>query len=440
MKREPNFDRGADLRERAHRLIPGGAHTYAKGDDQYPANAPPFIRRGRGCHVWDIDGREFIEYGMGLRAVGLGHAFPEVIEAVASELGHGTNFVRPSPLEVACAEAFLQTTGAGDMVKFTKDGSTANTAAVRLARAATGRDKVLICSDDPFLSYDDWFIGTTPMRGGIPDWTHGCVDKFEYNDIGSALRLFHRHRGEVACVVMELERMTPPKDGFLQQLRQLCSDHGALLVADENINGFRIDRGGAQRKHGVVPDLSTFGKAMGNGFALSCVAGKREIMELGGIRHDGERVFLLSTTHGAETTALAAGIATMRFYRENDVIGRMARQGERLRAGVGEAIAANQVQAHFEVVGLPQNLVFVTRDNDLRPSQPFRTLFMQELIRNGVIGPSFVVSYSHADEDVDRTVDAVDQALRVYRKALDVGTVEPYLEGPSVKPVFRARC
>ena len=147
-------------------MIPGGAHTYAKGDDQYPELAPGFIARGRGCHVWDVDGNEFIEYNMGLRAVTLGHAYPEVIEAAAEAMKHGTNFTRPSPLEVECAEELLGIIEGADMVKFTKDGSTATTAAITLARAITGRDKVALCIDHPFFSYNGWFIGMTPVDAG----------------------------------------------------------------------------------------------------------------------------------------------------------------------------------------------------------------------------------------------------------------------------------
>ena len=158
----------ARLRRRAHALIPGGCHTYAKGDDQYPVLAPGFIARGAGCRVWDTDGREYIEYGMGNRTVGLGHAYPPVVQAVRQELARGSNFTRPSPIEVACAEQFLALIDGAEMVKFCKDGSDATSGAVRLARAYTGRDLIACCADHPFFSVDDWFIGTTPVDAGIP--------------------------------------------------------------------------------------------------------------------------------------------------------------------------------------------------------------------------------------------------------------------------------
>jgi len=202
------------------------------------------------------------------------------------------------------------------------------------------------------------------------------------------------------------------------------------------ITGFRWHLGGAQKFHGVVPHLSTFGKAMGNGFAISALVGKREIMRLGGLDHDQARVFLLSTTHGAETHALAASLETLRIYREREVVEFLWKQGERLSALVNRSIAQNHLEGFFELVGRPCNLVFATCDQEGKRSQAFRTLFLQELIRRGVIAPSFVVSFSHTDADIDRTAQAVNEAHLVYRKALEEG-IEKYLEGRPVKPVNR---
>ncbi|MFO1313571.1 MAG: glutamate-1-semialdehyde 2,1-aminomutase [Burkholderiales bacterium] len=430
------FARGKALAARAHALIPGGAHTYAKGDDQYPEQAPAFIVRGQGSHVFDLDGNEFIEYGMGLRAVTLGHAFAPVVDAVRSYLNMGTNFTRPAPIEVACAERFLELVPTAQMVKFAKDGSDALDGAVRLARAYTHRDFVAICADHPFFSTSDWFIGSTPMAAGVPAFVREHTVKFRYNDLRSVEELFAAHPGQVACVVLEPARLDDPAPGFLGGLKALCDSHGALLVFDEMITGFRWHRSGAQFLYGVTPDLSTFGKALANGFSLSALAGRRDVMELGGYDHDHERVFLLSTTHGAEMLTMAAGIATMEYYRDHDVVGRLHAQGRRLREGVSAAAAAAGVADFVQCVGRDCGLLYTTRDLDGKPSQAFRTLFLQEMIHHGILAPSFVVSYSHSDDDIDRTVDAVAAALRVYRRALDDG-VERYLVGRPVKPVFR---
>jgi len=436
MSSEKSYTKSRALQNKAHALIPGGCHTYAKGDDQYPEQSPGFVARGHGCHVWDVDGNEFIEYGMGLRAVTLGHAYEPVIRAACDEMSRGSNFTRPSPIEVTCAESLLDILKGAEQVKFAKDGSTVVSAAVKLARAFTGRDMVAICADHPFFSYNDWFIGTTAIKGGIPAANVSLTLTFPYNNLTALKQLFQQYPNRIACVLLEAARLDDPAPGFLKGLQELCRTQGAVLIFDEMITGFRWDLGGAQRYYGVTPDLSTFGKAMANGFALSALVGRREIMELGGLQHEKERVFLLSTTHGAETHAMAAAIATMQVYRQEPVIEHLHRQGERLRNGVNQVIGTLGLAGHINVVGRACNLQFGTKDGNGAPSQAYRALFLQELIRNGVIAPSFVVSYSHTDADIDQTIDATYRALEIYRAALSDGA-EKYLIGPPVKPVYR---
>ncbi|BAY92363.1 MULTISPECIES: glutamate-1-semialdehyde 2,1-aminomutase [unclassified Tolypothrix] len=434
-----SFAQSKVLQKKSHALIPGGAHTYAKGDDQFPEDAPGFIVKGNGCHVWDVDGNEFIEYGMGLRAITLGHAYPAVVEAAYQQMLLGNNFTRPATIEVECAEQLLSWVPGAEMVKFAKDGSTVTTAAITLARAYTGRDMVAICGDHPFFSYNDWFIGSTPMSAGIPQVVQDLTVKFTFNDIESVKTLFANHPGKIACVILEPAKYEHPANGFLYELQKLCQENGAIFILDEMITGFRWAGGNAQNCYNIVPDLSTFGKSMGNGFAVSALAGKREIMELGGIYHDKERVFLLSTTHGAENHALAAAIATMNTFRTEGVIEYLYQQGERLSKGIKQAIAAYGVEDYFQIAGLPCNLVYGTRDQNQQPSQAFRTLFMQETIKRGLILPSLVVSFSHSNEDIDFTIDAIGEALKVYRQALEYG-IDEYLIGRPVKPVFRKYC
>ncbi len=431
-----DFSKSDALRTKSHMLIPGGAHTYAKGDDQYPYLSPGFIVKGKGCHVWDVDGNEYIEYGMGLRSVGLGHAYRPVIAAAVRQMMKGQNFTRPSALEIEAAEAMLDCIPTGEMIKFSKNGSDATTAAVKLARAVTGRDLVAICGDHPFYSIDDWFIGATPMPDGIPASQRALTIKFRYNNIASLQELFALYPNQIACVMMEGATQVEPQGNYLQQVIDISHEHGALFVLDENITGFRFDIGGAQAKFGITPDLSAFGKAMANGFALSALVGKREFMERGGIQHDKQRVFLLSTTHGAETSALAACLATIQTYKKENVIEHLYQQGEKLMSGIGKAVQAAGVEGHFGVLGYPCNLIYYTRDQEQQPSQAFRALFLQETIKRGLLMPSLVDSYAHKDEDVERTLDAIADVLHIYKKALDEG-VEKYLVGQPVKPVFR---
>jgi glutamate-1-semialdehyde 2,1-aminomutase len=431
-----DFVKGKALRDKAHELIPGASHTYAKGDDQYPELSPAFIDSGLGCRVRDLDGNEFIEYGMGLRSVTLGHAYPAVIAAVQRELQRGSNFTRPSPIEVHYAEALLNAIPTAQQVKFAKDGSAVTTAAIKLARAATGREFVALCADHPFFSYNDWFIGTTEVRAGIPDSAIEHSLNFNYNDPDSLRQLFEEYPGQIACVILEPEKDVPPQDNFLHKVRELCTKHGALLIFDEMITGFRWAIGGAQAVYNVTPDLSTFGKAIANGFAVSALLGKKEIMDLGGLRHDGERVFLLSSTHGGETHAIAAAMATLEVYQSQDVIAYLDQHGRHLQDSINSIAFELGLSNYFEVRGRPCCLAYVTRDEQEKPSQAFRALMLQELIRNGILAPSLVLSFSHDMAALDQTIDAFRKSLLTYQKALN-GKVSDFLVGGPVKPVYR---
>lgn len=433
-----NLTESTRLGERLRELVPGGGHTYAKGRDQFPVQSPAVLVRGSGCRVWDADGNEYIEYGMGLRSVGLGHAFAPVTDAVRRSLDLGTNFTRPSITELEMAERFLEVIPTAEMVKFTKDGSTATSGAVKLARKATGRTRIAICVDHPFFSYDDWFMSTTTSDGGILPHELDLVAGFSYNDLASLQRQFDAHPDAIAAVFLEPARTEPPAPGFLEGVRSLCDRYGAVLVFDEMITGFRYALHGLQGEYGVQPDLSTFGKAIANGFSVSALAGSRDLMRLGSRETDDDDVFLLSTTHGAETPALAAAIATIDTYCAEPVIEHFVRQGSKLAAGLAETSARHGLSEHVFPVGFPCNLLFATRGPDGGPSQEFRTLFLQEMARHGVLTPSLVVSYSHGDADVEATIEAFDAALAVYAAAMS-GGVECLLVGPPSRVVFDRR-
>jgi glutamate-1-semialdehyde 2,1-aminomutase len=431
-----DFTKSLSMNERFHSLVPGGSHTYAKGDDQYPEFMLPYIVRGEGCHIWDVDGNEFIEYGMGLRTVTLGHVYKPIVEAACRQIYMGNNFVRPAAIELECAEQFLCMIKGAEMVKFGKNGSEATSGAVKLSRAYTGRDMVAICGNHPFFSVDDWFISSTPMSAGIPRVTSDLTVKFNYNDLESAKKLFEQYPGKIACVILEPEKEQEPQNNFLHELQQLCHDNGTVFILDEMITGFRWHNGGAQRVHNIIPDLCSFGKALANGFAVTALAGKREIMELGGLKHKKERLFLMSGTHGAENHGLAAALETMKIYEREPVIETLWRQGERLASQLQKSIDENQLTEYIPILGRPCCLVYGSRDNEKKPSQPFRTLLIQETMKRGILAPSLIVSYSHSDKDIDRTAEAFHEAFVIYRKALDEG-IEKYLVGRPVQPVWR---
>jgi glutamate-1-semialdehyde 2,1-aminomutase len=426
-----------NYQDRLLRAIPGGAHTYSRGYDQYPANAPQILTRGKGTYIFDPDGNKYLDYGMALRAVNIGYAEDEIDAAAIEQIKNGNNLTRPSMIELEAAELLVELIDSVDMVKFTKNGSTAVSAAVKLARAFTGRELVARCAEHPFFSYDDWFIGSTPLTRGIPQETIEKTKMFRYNDIASLEALIAKHPGKFACVVLEPVATEEPKDGFLQRVQELCRAHGIVFILDEMITGFRWHMKGAQHIYGVTPDLCTFGKAMANGFAVACIAGRREIMELGSIEFEGrERVFLLSTTHGAEMCGLGAFVATMSFMQRNKVVEHLWEYGRKLIAMMQRQADAHGIGHSFKAGGFPCSPYYLTLDASGVNSLGLRTLFSQEMVRNGVLMPWIALSYRHGEEELAATERAIDQTFAVYRRALEEG-VDRFLQGPIIKPVFR---
>lgn len=440
--------------ERLHKVIPGGAHTYSRGDDQFPANAPAILERGKGCRVWSPDGRQFIDYGMGLRSVNLGYGNEEVAAAVMEEIMKGNNLTRASVTELQAAELLSSIIPSAEMVKFAKHGSTVTTAAVKLARAYTGRKYIAVPTEHPFFSFDDWFIGSTVMGKGIPEEIRALTLRFHYNDLASLEALFQSHPGEIAGVILEPATTLGPcpdqcadkfqcrscsnhAHQFLHQVKALCKANGSVFILDEMITGFRWHFQGAQTFYNIEPDLSTFGKAMANGMAVAALTGKKEIMNIGGIQQKGqERLFLVSTTHGAEMGALGAFIKTMEILQRENVVEHMWSFGRKLKDGVNGLSKELGIDSYFYMEGYPCSPNFVAKDKDQRVSLEMRTLFAQEMIANGVMMPYVAISMSHDDAALDQTLEAVRKALSIYAMALDKG-LNGYLQSPPINPVFR---
>jgi glutamate-1-semialdehyde 2,1-aminomutase len=443
--------------ERLHRVIPGGAHTYSRGDDQYPANAPEILVSGKGATVTAADGRTLLDYGMGLRAVTLGYADERINRAAIRGMELGVNLTRASVLELEAAEKIVSLIPGADMVKFAKNGSNVTTAAAKVARAYTGRRYICVPRQHPFFSFDDWFIGATTIKRGIPEVHHATTLVFDYGDMASLQKLFAEHPGQIAGVMLEPATTVGPCDGapgydrlhvptpaiaqwpgnFLKHVQALCKREGALFILDEMITGFRWDLHGAQHLFDVQPDLSTFGKGMANGFAVAALVGRREVMEVGAINKPGqERTFLVSTTHGGEMASLAAFLETVAVYEEKDVVKHLWDYGAKLSNGL-EALAREAgIGDFFQMQGSAVSLNYVTLDRAGQSSLPLRTLFSQEMIRNGVLMPWIAQSFAHGDAELQQTLEAARKALAVYAQALE-GGVERFLEGPAIKPVFR---
>jgi glutamate-1-semialdehyde aminotransferase len=441
-----NFTNSKAYVARVHDRIPGGAHTYSKGDDQFPERAPAAIDRGLGARVWDVDGNEYLDCSMGLTSVSLGHAYAPVLERVKAELDRGVNFQRPSVRELETADRFLSLVPQHDMIKFAKNGSTVTTAAVKLARAKTGRKLVALPGNHPFYSYDDWFIGTTACRAGVPDEISRLSLTYTGCDTTSLEALFQARPGEIACVITEPERTTcevgcgcggRPGE-FLRRAIDLAHAHGALFIVDEMITGFKSAWPGSFVKFGVTPDMATWGKGIANGFAFCALTGTKDVMELGGIRAKGqEKVFLISTTHGAETHAMAAAVATIDEFEKHGVVAHNQALGREIVDGCERTIRNRQLGGFVQVVPCVWMPTFVFRNAAGNIDAGMRTLAMQEMIARGVLFQGvFIPCFSHTREDVRQFVAAFDETLGIYARALDQGARQ-FLVGEPVKPVFR---
>jgi len=423
--------------EKLHNLIPGGAHTYSRGDDQFPSNAPSILERGEGAYVFSPDGKKYLDYGMGLRSVNIGYGNKEIADACYEEILKGNNLTRASTTELRAAELLTNLIPSVDMVKFAKHGSAVTSAAMKLARAYTNKKYVVVPSEQPFFSYDDWFIGSTVMQRGIPEESRSLTLKFNYNNIESLKQLFDKYPGEIAAVMLEAATTVEPSQGFLQEVKMLCKTNGAVFIIDEMITGFRWDLRGAQTYFDIEPDLCTFGKAMANGFAVAALAGKREIMQIGGILDEGaERLFLTSTTHGAEMSALGAFIKTIEILQREKVVEHFWNYGTKLMDGLNEISKDLGISENFYVEGFPCSPSYTTKDNSGNVSLAFRTLFAQEMLTRKIMMPYIAVSYSHQETELDMTLEAARHALGIYKQALETG-IEYHLKSPVIKPVFR---
>ncbi|MGH8616799.1 MAG: glutamate-1-semialdehyde 2,1-aminomutase [Burkholderiales bacterium] len=441
MKRITDFTRSREFSRAVHDVIPGGAHTYSKGDDQFPLNAPAAITHGKGARVWDLDGNEYIDCSMGLTSVSIGHGYEPVAKAVAEAASLGTNFQRPASLELEAARKFLDTVQSGDMVKFAKNGSTVTTAAVKLARAYTGRSRIAIAKEHPFFSYDDWFIAVTACDTGIPAQAKELTVGFSYDNLASVEDLFARKGHDIACLIMEPVKFAPPKEGFLEGVRDLCREHDVVFILDEMISGFKWALGGAQEYLGIKPDLATWGKGIANGFSACALTGRADIMELGGIRRAGaDKLFLISTTHGAETIGLAAMVATIDAFRQHGMIGSNWQRGAALKQRLEQIIEGHGLAAALELSGYPCLFALICRNTSGQPDDAFRTLMMQEMIARGVLFQGlFYPTWSHQQPELDHLVLAFDESCGVYRQAVNAGTCAGLLVGPAAKPVFRKK-
>jgi len=408
-----------------YRFDSAGTQTLAKGPGQYVNGvAPKYLSRGKGCRVWDVDGNEYIDLNMAIGPLSLGYGYPAVDDAIRAQLESGITFSQMHPLEVEVAELVREVVPGAEMVRYSKTGCDVTTAAVRLARAFTGKSRVACCG---YHGWHDWYIAVTDRAAGIPDTVRDLTFTFAYNDLDSAEQAVD---DDTACVILEPTVFEAPKPGFLEGLSRLCARKGALLVFDEMWTGFRLALGGAQQAFGVKADLACFSKAIANGMPLSVLTGRKDVMRL------LEKDVFFFTTFGGEALSLAAAKATIGELRAQDVPAHIARQGKRLREGYN-AIARELGLEYTNAVG-PDCRSLVTFDAKAGNPLEMKSLVQQEMIRRGVLWGGFHnMSFSHADRDVEHVLAAYREVLPLLAKAVEAKAVRASLRGEPLEPVFR---
>ncbi|MFT5162745.1 MAG: glutamate-1-semialdehyde 2,1-aminomutase [Alteromonadaceae bacterium] len=426
-----DYPKSKQYLKRAEKVIPLGSQTFSKSKLCYPQGASPhFITKGQGANVWDLDGNQYIDFVSGLLSVNLGYQDPDVNAAVIDQLNCGVNFSLSHPIEAEVAELMIDLIPCAQMVRFGKNGSDATSAAIRLSRAYTKREKVAVCG---YHGWHDWYIGSTTRDAGVPESVKALTLKFDYNDIDSLQQLFEQNPDNIAAIILEPMNLHYPKDDFLGKVRALATKHGAVLIFDEMITGFRYDLGGAQKLFNVTPDLATFGKSLANGFALSAVVGSKEIMQW------MEEIFF-SGTFGGEALSLAAAKATLLKLKSQDVLGHTHRVGQIILDTLPGLISKHQMDDYCYICGHPSWSLLIFKANDKYTPEQLKTYMQQEQLARGLmINGSHNLNFAHTEEDINYLLQCYDEILPRLKALIDKGELEGAVKGEFIQPVFKVR-
>jgi len=425
------YIRSTEYLAHAEEFIPLGSQTFSKSRRQYPVGfAPLFATRGYGAKLLDIDGNEYIDFVSNLASITLGYSDSKQTKAVVKQLQKGIGFTLPSTLEAIVAEKIVNLVPSVEMVRFAKNGTDATSAAVRLARAYTGRELVATCG---YHGWQDWYIGTTTMNKGVPAVVSNLTFKFSYNDIQSLKRLFNKYPGKFACVILEPMNTEWPIDGFLKDTIELCESEGSICIFDETITGFRFSKSGAQGLFNVSPHLSTFGKGIANGYPLSVLGGKREIMQ------EVENIFF-SGTFGGELASLAAADYVLDRHLGDEIAGKLSEIGSFLDNGLREIIISLKLEDHLRTSGHPSWKFLHWVDDEAFLGIEKKTYFLQEILKLGVITlGTHNVNLSHSRRIIRQTLRVYEKVLSGLKNVINSGTLRDKLETEPVLPIFRIR-
>ena len=428
MSKPLNVTKSLALYEEARKLIPGGSQTMSKRPMGYAHGAYPiYVERASGAHVWDVDGNEYIDYVMGLGPITLGYRYPAMDKAIVEQLEKGIIYGLISPLEIVAAKEVIDAVPCAEMVRFLKGGAEVTSAATRIARAFTKREKVFS------HGYHGWHDQWTAQRsdGGVPKCLSDTIFSFNYNDLPGLEKLFAQHLGEIAAVIMTPVMGDPPKEGYLQGVNDLARKNGALVIWDEIVTGFRLARGGAQEYFDVKPDLACFAKGLANGMPVAAVVGRRDVMEIA-----DKAPLTISVTYGGEALSLAALVAALREYRAKDVFGQIWKQGRRIEAGFNEAAKRHGLPPL--AYGLAPMGMLSLKPESGADAETMWFYFLQECAARGVLlrrGGCTFITYSHTDADVEKTIQVVDEVLAEMRAHLKRGDLAAQLRRYSAETV-----
>ena len=426
-----SFEKSNALIEREKKVAPLAAQTFSKSYRYFmPGEAPMYIDHAEGARVYDVDGNEFIDFICCLGPITLGYNYPAVNKAVIEQLNKGIIFSTQAPVECELAEKLVEVVPCAEMVKFVKNGSDATTAAIRLARAYTGRERVAMCG---YHGMHDWSIGASQNNKGVPKAVCELTKTFKYNDLSSLENLLNEHPGEYAAVIMEPIQSNGTTKEYLQAVVDLAHKHGAVAIFDEVVSGFRYAIGGASEYYGVTPDMASYGKGCANGMSLSFVAGKKEIISL------IEQGVFVSMTFGGDAISLAGALATVKEMQEKDVMGHAWRLGTMLLEGLKSGIEKHGVGAAVSVSGLAAHCGLAFSEVGSLNYLDIHSVYNKIMLENGILCQAITnISFSHTEDDIKKFLDAADAAFAKIKEAIDKDSVDGILpEGARVNPVFK---
>ncbi|KNZ42660.1 aspartate aminotransferase family protein [Acetobacterium bakii] len=424
------YKKSNELLKKARELTPLGAQTYSKSFRYYcEGYSPSFIERGKGSHLWDVDGNEYIDFVCALGPITVGYNDERINEAIIKQLEKGIIFSQPSPISIELAEKLVEIIPCAEMVRFVKNGSDATEAAVRLARAYTGKDIIVSCG---YHGMHDWYIGSTANHRGIPKEIRQLTKSVDYNNAGALEKLLSEYEGQIAGVILEPIQGNGPEEGYLQRLRELTQENGAVLIFDEVVSGFRYAMGGASELYNVAPDLIAFGKGMANGMPISAVAGKKEIIDL-----ISEGVFV-STTFGGETLSMAAAIKTIEILETENAFEKFWSLGKHMKEGLENLISQNNLGDVLLISGLGPHCGLIFKGIGDLSYLDINTTYQQKMIEEGILSLGINnINLSHSKEEIDAYLIAADMGMHDIKKAINNNSIAGMTKGGKIEPIFK---